>query len=90
MHPALHLAVSVHAHQSQRGPGELKGFEVQRRAARSLAFNGGFLPNPLRGTGGTVEHTHCVQGKTVEDLNTAIMERQSKTCTYQREFLKPR
>lgn len=74
-----YLPMIVHAHQRQRCPGELKGFEVQRRAATPLAFNGGFFPNTLGGTRGTVEHSHGVQGKAMENLDIAIMERQCKT-----------
>lgn len=78
--PWSYLAMIVHAHQSQRCPGELKGFEVQHRAASPLAFNGGFFSNTLGGTRGTAEHSHGVQGKAMENLDTAVMERKGKTC----------
>lgn len=74
-----YLAMIVHAHQCQRCPGELKGFEVQCGATSPLAFNGRFFSNTLGGTRGTVEHPHGVQGKAMENLDTAIMERQCKT-----------
>ncbi len=76
----------VHSHQSQRCPGELKGFKVQRWAAGSLTFNGRFFSDTLGGTRGTVEHSHGVQGKAMENLDAAIMEGQGKTWGQQNDY----
>ena len=67
----------VDSSQSQRGPGELEGFEVEGGACSSLAFDGSLVSGPLTG-GGAVENPHGVEGQAVENLNAAIMKRQSQ------------
>ena len=63
--------------QSQRGPGELQGLEVDRGASGSLAFYGRLVPGS-RPAGGTVENAHRVEREAVQDLDAAVMEGQSE------------
>lgn len=50
-------------------------------ASGSLAFDSRLVPGSLSGRGGrrAVKNTHSVEGQTVEDLDTAVVERQSQT-----------
>lgn len=67
----------VDSGQSQRGPGELQGLKVEGGASRSLALDGGLVSASLTRRG-AVKNPHGVEGETVEDLNAAVVERQSQ------------
>lgn len=47
-------------------------------AGGSLAFDGRLISRALC-RGGAVEHAHGVEGEAVQDLDAAIMKRQSQT-----------
>lgn len=68
----------IHTNQSQRSPGELQGFEVHCGSSSSLTFNRRLFPHALRRASSPGEHTHGLEGQTVEYLNSAIIEGQSQ------------
>lgn len=69
----------VHSGESQGGPGELQGLEVEGGAGGPRALDAGLVSRPLRGGGGAVENPHGVKGEAVQDLNAAVMKGQSET-----------
>lgn len=63
----------VDAHQGQRRPGQLHGFEVYGRACGAGAFQGGLIQ---RAWGRAIEHCHGLQRQPMNHVHTAILEGQ--------------
>lgn len=70
--------MTVDAGQSQGRPGELHGLEVDQRTRRSLPFEALLVHGALGGR--AVEHGHHLQGQAMDNVDAAVVERQSQPC----------